>query len=230
MSIPPRGAFLFKYLDNLLFIAHCSSFRTISFSHTTDLISTSSPKAPWEVIAYNRILRFIYLFVYLFIYLFMPAYKRQLQHFCLFYVYFNWVVVCFWVFIADNLLPILLVVLCCRTFNLRLMPSCFVYRGYYMAARRYKIYFRVLKNISRVNAANEWNIFIQILMKYLTISLFAAKGAIYYVTIATVISLCEDNMLFSRVKMSCFRAKAHLVFHWCLYSKKRILSILGTVN
>ena len=30
---------------------------------------------------------------------------------------------------------------------------------------------------------------------------------------------CEDNMLFSRVKISCFRAKAHLVFHWCLYNK-----------
>ena len=25
--------------------------------------------------------------------------------------------------------------------------------------------------------------------------------------------------LFSRVKISCFRAKAHLVFHWCLYNK-----------
>ena len=25
---------------------------------------------------------------------------------------------------------------------------------------------------------------------------------------------CEDNMLFSHVKISCFRAKAHLVFHW----------------
>ena len=49
-------------------------------------------------------------------------------------------------------------------------------------------------------------------MKYQTISLFAAKGAIYYVTIATVI--------FSRVTISCFRAKAHLVFHWCLYNKK----------
>ena len=26
-------------------------------------------------------------------------------------------------------------------------------------------------------------------------------------------------MLFSRVKISCFRPKAHLVFHWCLYNK-----------
>ena len=28
----------------------------------------------------------------------------------------------------------------------------------------------------------------------------------------------EDNMLFSHVKISSFRAKAHLVFHWCLYN------------
>ena len=30
---------------------------------------------------------------------------------------------------------------------------------------------------------------------------------------------CEDNMLFSHVKISSFRTKAHLVFHWCLYNK-----------
>ena len=30
---------------------------------------------------------------------------------------------------------------------------------------------------------------------------------------------CEDKMLFSHVKISSFRAKAHLVFHWCLYNK-----------
>ena len=27
-------------------------------------------------------------------------------------------------------------------------------------------------------------------------------------------------MLFSHLKISSFRAKAHLVFHWCLYDKK----------
>ena len=31
--------------------------------------------------------------------------------------------------------------------------------GYYMALRRYEISLRVLKNISQVSAANEWNIF-----------------------------------------------------------------------
>ena len=29
----------------------------------------------------------------------------------------------------------------------------------------------------------------------------------------------EKNMLFSHVKISCFRTKAHLVFHLCLYNK-----------
>ena len=32
---------------------------------------------------------------------------------------------------------------------------------------------------------------------------------------------CEDNMLSSRVKIWSFRGKAHLVFHWCLYNKRR---------
>ena len=54
-------------------------------------------------------------------------------------------------------------------------------------------------------------------MKYQTISMkrfFPAKGTIYYVAIATVIF-----SLFSGVKISYFRGKAHLVFHWCLYNK-----------
>ena len=58
-------------------------------------------------------------------------------------------------------------------------------------------------------------------MKYQTISLLIgfwcerrdvlcsySKGHIF---------TCEDNMLFSHVKISSFRAKAYLVFHWCLY-------------
>ena len=36
----------------------------------------------------------------------------------------------------------------------------------------------------------------------------------------------EDNMLFSHVKISSFRAKAHLVFHWCLYTNNN--SFCGT--
>ena len=64
-------------------------------------------------------------------------------------------------------------------------------------------------------------------MKYQTISLkqfYPAKGAIYYVAIATVIF-----SLFSGVKISYFRAKAHLVFHWCLYNNKLSYPTLATI-
>ena len=61
-------------------------------------------------------------------------------------------------------------------------------RGYYMATRRYEISFQVLKNISQKSAAKEWNIF----------------------------NTRRQILLFSHVKISCFRTKAHLVFHWCL--------------
>ena len=33
------------------------------------------------------------------------------------------------------------------------------------------------------------------------------------------VTICESNMLSSRVKISYFRTKAHLVFQWCLYNK-----------
>ena len=114
-----------------------------------------------------------------------------------------------------------------------------IHRGYYMAVLRYEIYLRVLKNISRVSAAKEWNILFQhekrnyvspsdhvmfyLLYKhqwnakpfYLN-SFFGVKGAVYYEAIATVI--------FSHVKITCYfhfwrYVKAHLVFHWCLYNK-----------
>ena len=33
---------------------------------------------------------------------------------------------------------------------------------------------------------------------------------------------CANNMIiFSRVKISCLRAKAHLIFHWCLYNNTK---------
>ena len=90
-----------------------------------------------------------------------------------------------------------------------------------MAARRYEISLRVLKNISRVSAAiintNE-------IPNHFTLIVFCcerrdllcsySKGDIF---------TCEDNMLFSHVKISSFRAKAHLVFHWGLDNKTEIL-------
>ena len=116
-----------------------------------------------------------------------------------------------------------------------------IYRGYYMAARRYEISLRVLTNISRVSAANEWNIFQHEKRNFVSPSghvmfyllykhQWNAKPFNFNILLLRrrdvscshsnrVIFTCEDNMLFSRVKISCFRAKAHLVFHWCLYNK-----------
>ena len=37
---------------------------------------------------------------------------------------------------------------------------------------------------------------------------------------------CKDNMLSSHVKIWSFCGKAHLVFHWCLYSKSRYAVVL----
>ena len=64
---------------------------------------------------------------------------------------------------------------------------------------------------------------------------FGLKGAVYYEAIAMVIFshvkiTCEDNMLFSHVKRSSCRAKAHLVFHWCLYNKDNYLTSLFNIG
>ena len=60
-------------------------------------------------------------------------------------------------------------------------------------------------------------------MKYQTISLLIVFWCERHDLLCSLnnadIFTCEDNMLFSHVKISCFCAKAHLVFHWCLYNK-----------
>ena len=40
----------------------------------------------------------------------------------------------------------------------------------------------------------------------------------------------EDNILFSRVKISFFHAKAHLVFYWCLYNKISFMMLLYGIH
>ena len=87
-----------------------------------------------------------------------------------------------------------------------------------MAARRYEISLRVLKNISRVSAANEWNIFQHEKRNFVSPSghvmfyllykhqwnakpfhfniFFCCEGAMYHVAIAT--------MIFSHVKITCY--------------------------
>ena len=74
------------------------------------------------------------------------------------------------------------------------------YRGYYMAAWRYEISLLVLKNISRVSAA----------LKYF----FCYERRDWLCSHSNGdLFTCENNMLFSRVKI-CFAQK---LTYWCLY-------------
>ena len=57
--------------------------------------------------------------------------------------------------------------------------------------------------------------------------LFGVKRSVYYEAIAIAM------VIFSHVKISSFQAKAHLVFHWCLYNKgnyKMLISGPGSVS
>ena len=98
-----------------------------------------------------------------------------------------------------------------------------------MAARRYEISLQVLKHISLVRCAHSWNAFqhekrnfvspsgrviFYLLYKHQWFHGRHPKAQFSFETIATAI--------FSRVKISCFRAKAHLVFHWCFCNKYQI--------
>ena len=84
-----------------------------------------------------------------------------------------------------------------------------------MAARRYEISLRVLK--TRAPGGHVmfylFSISTNEIQNHFTLIVFWCERC-------GDILACEDNMLFSHVKISSFRAKAHLVFHWCLYNKK----------
>ena len=101
-----------------------------------------------------------------------------------------------------------------RFFRSSALNESLKHRGYYMAARRYEISLRVLKNISLcyINTNEIPNHFTLIVSWCERRDLLCShsNGDIF---------TCEYNMLFSHVKISSFRAKAHLVFHWCLYNK-----------
>ena len=98
-----------------------------------------------------------------------------------------------------------------------------VNRGYYMAARRYEISLRMLKNIYYIDTNEIPNHFILIVFWCERRDLLCShsKGDIF---------TCEDNMLFSHVKISSFCAKAHLVFHWCLYNKMLYSCLRGWIR
>ena len=110
-------------------------------------------------------------------------------------------------------------------------------RGYYMAARRYEISLRVLKNIAltreiffqheeRNFVSPSGHVMFSLLYKHQWNtnpfhfnSFLVWKRDLLWSHSNGDIFTCEYNMLFSHVKISSFRAKAHLVFHWCLYNK-----------
>ena len=54
-------------------------------------------------------------------------------------------------------------------------------------------------------------------------SFLGLKGAVYYETVATVIFSRVKITCYFHMKISSFRAKAHLAFHWCLYNKNTYL-------
>ena len=65
--------------------------------------------------------------------------------------------------------------------------------------------------------------YINIYEKYQTISLIVFCSERHHLWCSHsngYLFTCEDSMLFSHLKISCFGAKAHLVFHWCLYNKQ----------
>ena len=146
-----------------------------------------------------------------------------------------------------------------------------MYRGYYMAARRYEISLRVACVAGGIMWVRQLRRLLFECWKYFTRSLrslvkyFFNKRretsylqvtmlcSIYYINtnelpnhFTLIVFWCErrdllcshsngdiftreDNMLFSQVKISSFRAKAHLVFHWCFYNKVIYLTIIPRV-
>ena len=109
---------------------------------------------------------------------------------------------------------------------------------YYMAASRYEIFLSVLKKIfhewaqlaskicfrhkKRNFVSPSSHVMFYLLYKhYFTKIAFCCKRHDLFMQLCQWwYFTCKDNMLFSYVKISCFHAKAHLVFHKCLYNKK----------
>ena len=86
-----------------------------------------------------------------------------------------------------------------------MLPWGIKHRGYYMAVRRYEISL-TRREISYLQATMKCSIYYINTNEVPGELYYAAKGAIYYVTIATVI--------FSRVKISCFRVKAVVAWYF----------------
>ena len=94
-----------------------------------------------------------------------------------------------------------------------------------MAARRYEIslrvkcFFNTRREISYLQAAMQCSIYYintnEILNHFNFIVFWCERRDLSCSHCNGDIFTCEDNM----VKISSFRTKAHLVFHWCLHNK-----------
>ena len=116
-----------------------------------------------------------------------------------------------------------------------------IHRGYYMAAQRYEISLRVLKFFFQHEKRNfvspsdhvifyllykhQWNA-----KPFYLKSFWSERCGLLWSHSNGDIFTCEDNMLFSHVKMSSFCTKAHLVFHCCLiYNNVKHLMSAGLI-
>lgn len=93
--------------------------------------------------------------------------------------------------------------------------SVALYRGYYTAARRYEISLRVSKNISRMRAVKEKRNFLSPSDRVMFFSDLIYEhqwnNESFNFRCQRCDLLCENNILFSCVKISSFRANAHLM-------------------
>ena len=112
-----------------------------------------------------------------------------------------------------------------------------------------KFLFEFRKNVSFVRCAHSWHYFSTLEEKF-CICKRPCNGLLYYINTNEIpshftliafwcercdfimlshcnrdIFTCEDNVLFSHVTISSFRAKAHLAFKWCLYNKELYSSV-----
>ena len=120
------------------------------------------------------------------------------------------------------------------------MAKYVAHRGYYMAVRRYEMSLRVLKNMYFTSKRCERVKYLQheernfvspsgYVMFYLLYkhqwNTKPFQSDIFFLRKARFILCRHTNgdliTCYFHMWRSCFRVKAHLVFHWCLYNKKK---------
>ena len=112
----------------------------------------------------------------------------------------------------------------------RILHGCAEIRNFSSSVEKYRVsaakecnVFNTRREISYLQAAMQCSIYYintNEIPSHFTTTVFSCKRCDLLCSHSNGdIFTCENDMLFSRVKISCFRAKAHLVFHWCLYNK-----------